>query len=182
MFKKKSDSEIDLDQLVTLCDENEYTHPGITLCKDIGAENWRAVMREYGGQKPHIPTEQSFCSMVLRDLRNEKIRRLFHPTQYGYAQLAKEFSNYMGLGTLSERQVREIVHAKQRTYKRKPENYKPVKLHQDMHGMISGYSEDYEVPMAAILQAIIEIAGESHDLRAVLDKRFGRQTKMDMAS
>lgn len=180
MSKKKQDTVTKINQMLEMCDDEQS--PVIALGKIIGAEALAEVMEEFGGQKPHIPTLDNFYDSLARDYRNKKMRDLFHPTHYGYDRLAREFSGFMGLGTLSERHVREIIHADQRTYKRKPEQYKPVKLHKNYHHAIALKANVYSVPMATLLQELIDIAMKSEDTQQILDAKFGRQITLDVAS
>lgn len=179
-LKRKQEIVTDINDMLTMFDD-EYS-PTVALGKVIGAEKLALVMEEFGGQKPHIPTLENFHDTLARELRNTKMRKLFHPRDYGYDRLAREFSGFMGLSTLSERHVREIVHAHQRTYKRKPEKFKPVKLHETYHQKIAEHADSYSVSMATVLQEIIDIAMKSEDVRKRLDAKFGRQMKMEVAS
>jgi Mor family transcriptional regulator len=166
----------DIDSLLSMYGD-EYNQ-FVALGKSIGAEKLFAVLEEFGGQKPHIPTAEKLRDNLAREYRNKLIRDKFNPRDYSYSQLAMEYSAFMGLPRLSERHVRHIVHSQQKKYKKKPENYKPVKVHHEMHSEVLKLSSKYGVAIHAILDVMITIALSDNDIHDKLDKVFGKQLNM----
>lgn len=76
-------------------------HPLLELAHRIGPRHFAAVLTWGGGEKRHLPTLPSFVAQLERALRDEQIRGRFRGN---YAELAEDYG-------LSERRVREIVHA-----------------------------------------------------------------------
>lgn len=77
-------------------------HPLLELAHRIGPAHFAAVLRWGNGEKRHLPTLASFVAQLERALRDERLRGRFRGNNY--AELAEDFG-------LSERRVREIVHA-----------------------------------------------------------------------
>jgi len=154
--------------------------PMVELGQRIGPDNLNAVMEVFGSQKPHIPVQDSFWTRLLRDERNRKIRQEFNGRNY--TELADKYSGYQGLGTLGERQVREIVHGEAKTYKRPPESMKPVKVKPEVYNEIAKLAEKHHVPMHQILlHAWLHLmAKDGANFMRELRERYGEQQGMDI--
>lgn len=161
---------------------NDDYNQFVALGKTIGADKLMLVLEELGGQKPHIPTAESFHATLAREYRNNMIRHKFHPTQYGYQQLASEYSGFMGLPGLTERHVRTIVHAQRKQYKRKPESYRPVKVHNDTHRTVLDRAQKYGTSIHVMMDTIVLLALGNEDVVKQLNKIFGEQLKMEMSA
>lgn len=157
-------------------DNNQFAELG----RRIGPDNLNAVLEVFGSQKPHVPTPDSFWARLLREERNAKIRQEFNGRNY--AELAEKYSGHRGLGTLSERHVREIVHGHTKTYKRPPESMKPIKAAPEVYNEIAQLAEKHHVPMHQILlHAWLHLmAKDGAGLLRELRERYGEQQGIDL--
>lgn len=168
-----SDIESLLDSVVA--DDDQI----IAIAKKIGAEGLCQVLDELGGQKPHIPMTKSFRDKLARIERDELIRKEFDPGHdTWYRDLAEKYSYYKGLSGLSEKQVRNIVHSDRKVSARKPENYKPVKLHHVLHEKLAEEACVRNTTMHGVLDVIVELALEDERIDEELTKKFGKQTSL----
>lgn len=146
--------------------------PWVDLASTIGVARLEEVLQVFRGEKIHVASPENFWSNIARTLRNNEIRALFHPRDYGYERLACEFSGFMGLSTLSARHVREIIHAKQRPHnrKRKPERQAVIKVEPDQKSRIARLAQTTGLPQSAVLDAMLH-ALDGGRLQVELSKR-----------
>lgn len=149
--------------------------PLVELAALIGLDGIEAVMGVYGSQKPHIPRPLSFWHKLARAVRNDEIRDRFNGRNYG--ELAAEYSGFLGLGTLGERQVREIVHASpKKRSQRGREDSSPVKVRRPRYGEIAALAQQSNTSLAEVTDSLLDAALHSPEVRRRVQSQLQRAT------
>lgn len=159
-----------MDELLEQFDDNY--HPLVRLAKAHGIEAVETLLQEAGGTKPHLPTLENFTAQLQREVRNSNIREKFNGRNY--EQLGMEF----GLG---ERQLREILHAKPRSYKKHKDTGHALKCSAEVHDQVTMLAGDYDTSVREFTDAVLTAALEHKDIHAALRKALGgQQMTMEM--
>lgn len=159
-----------LDELIEQFDENY--HPLVKVAKTAGIEAVKVLLEEAGGTKPHLPTWDNFQAILQREVRNGEIRAKFNGRNYD--QLEMQYG-------LKERQLREIIHGKARSYQRHNEPSKTIKVSDEHHEKLELLAEDYGSTVRAITDAVLTVALQHKDVHAALRKACGgEQMRMEM--
>lgn len=74
----------------------------VSLAQRIGLAALYAVLDEFGGEKPHVPTREVFAAMLLRGQRDAQIRSL---AQRGY-----RVTDIARMMSISKQAVCRVVH------------------------------------------------------------------------
>lgn len=163
----------DIDKQALLEKFGDEYNPFVAIGKLIGPDALGVVLRELGGQKPHVPTDENFYSSLCREARNKDMRAQFTGDNYG--QLALDYD-------LTERMVRKIINTPKKSYARPPEAKVSAKLSLANGEAVADFAERFGVTNFAVLDVIVAQALAHCDIEGVLRERFGEQVALDMAS
>lgn len=151
--------------------DDDY-NPLVKLAKAAGIDAVRLLLDEAGGTKPHLPTWENFIGSLQREVRNTEIRGRFNGRNYD--QLEMEYG-------IKERQLREIIHGKSRSYQRHKEPENTIKVDADHHERLELLASDYDRSIRAVTDVVLATALENDDVHTALRKAFGgEQLSMEM--
>jgi len=164
-------STIELGQILSEFDP-EYNQL-VELGHQIGVEKLNTVLDIFGGEKPHIPMAKNFWAGLGRRVRDNQIKMDFKGNNH--KDLAAEHG-------LKERQIRNILESKNKTYKRPEYILQSCKMQPDDHDIITALTNEFcGAAMHDILHEVIKEALKDSDLIKILNRKYGTQATLQLA-
>ncbi len=150
------------------CFDEDYNQL-VELAREIGVDNVDAVLRTFGGQKPHIPMPENFWDGLQRELRDREIRAKFRGDNY--AELAIEYH-------LTERRVRQIIDGNDKNYKRQQPSMNTAKIAAAEYASLVRLASHYQVPVHSVLTVVFREGIKQPAVQQVLNDAFGQQAQL----
>lgn len=145
----------------------------VRIGQAIGPAALGVVLAEFGGQKPHIPTESNFYNNLFREVRNEEIRAKFDGRNY--EQLSITYG-------LCEKQVRTIIHSQAKQYAKPKDNHQTVKISSTHHEALTDLADRHACTMHHVVSLLLDMALQSPELCERLRAEFGEQERLEVCA